>query len=59
MSDKLISSTIFDFADKQPSPLAINLDLTFNHGNVYGRGRLLNSRCDMSSQSLQSPAGTP
>lgn len=36
MSGKIILSTIFEFTEKQPSPLAINLDLTFNHGKLYG-----------------------
>lgn len=38
MSGKLIQSTIFGFTEKQPSPLAINLDLTFNFGKLCGVG---------------------
>lgn len=36
MSGKLILSTLFGFTEKQLSPLAINLDLTFNFGKLCG-----------------------
>lgn len=49
-SGKLILSTIFNFTEKQPNPLAINLDLTFNYGKFCGGGILLNSRRDVSVQ---------